>query len=97
MDGAGEVGRIGVQQRRQPLELGGTMQDPVEAAKFCFDALRQFGVIVRRGPDQVEWVKQRLGADGVRRVVDAIERRDLTTQQHHGRARLRAGHGRGRA
>jgi hypothetical protein len=36
--GAGEVGRVGVQQRGQPLELGGAVQDAVQAAQFALDA-----------------------------------------------------------
>jgi hypothetical protein len=96
MDGAGEISRVGMQQRRQALELGGAMQDAIETAQFRFDARREFGVVVRRGADQVKRIQQRLGADGARRVVHAIERRDLAAQQHHGRARACAGHGRGR-
>jgi hypothetical protein len=46
---------------------------------------------------QVERIQQRLGPDGHRRVVHAIELGDLAAQQHHGRARARAGHGRGGA
>src|SRR5690606_15155326 len=88
---AGQGRRVGVQQRSEAREVGGTVEHPVQPPELLPDARRQLCMVVRRGPFQVHRVEQRLRPDAGDGIVKTVEARQLAAEQYHRCARRRAG------
>ena len=94
MHGAHEVFRRRGVERAQAGELGGAVQDAVQAAKFARDRVGHGFVVGGIRAGQVERIQGRLTTHGLEGVVGAAELGHLAAKQHQRRAGGGAGAGR---
>jgi hypothetical protein len=77
-------------ERLQRIEVGGRVDDAVEAAAFAFDRGGEVGMVLRRRAREVHRIdRRRRAAEAFDLVVQRFQRPHLAPEQHDGRARRR--------